>query len=392
MISPYFLLDFINKQEKISSHCFRIELHSYKPNKTVQYEKIYSSDHFKNREEYSLYLSENDITDIESRYVHTFQNYSNPIGTLLFDFLDADLSNTRYIKKLTLKYGSSALKQLSGNNYFEDELNYENNNESQFDESLNIDFFENALSNHSQMLLEDYQILQKDLKEIINFVYNIEEKSYLKGLTPSQRYYIYIRTCRLHRETYILTYLNDVSMTQDLNFAEFSNSLNGITDKTPEGLAKAIKKMDKKNHNYYIKTYFYNFTSLCSAYYFCLLYFIENNIPIKICKNCGKYFIPENRNSSIYCNRIYKVKRTCKEIGANNAYNEKLKKDEVNALYRKTLSAKKMLANRNPDILMYLEKYEKWKNEANKFKQDIKEGKKTEEEFKNWIEKTKRNY
>ena len=59
-------------------------------------------------------------------------------------------------------------------------------------------------------------------------------------------------------------------------------------------------------------------------------------------------------------------------------------------LYRRTLSAKKMLANRNPDIPIYLEKYEKWKKEANKFKQDIKNGTKTEEEFKQWIEETKK--
>ena len=73
-------------------------------------------------------------------------------------------------------------------------------------------------------------------------------------------------------------------------------------------------------------------------------------------------------------------------------YNDKLKKDEVTALYRKTLSAKKMLANRNPDIPIYLEKYEKWKEEANKFKQDIKNGLKTEEQFKQWIEETRRKY
>ena len=90
--------------------------------------------------------------------------------------------------------------------------------------------------------------------------------------------------------------------------------------------------------------------------------------------------------------RIYKDNKTCKEIGANIAYNEKLKKDEVNALYRKTLSAKKMLANRNPDIPMYLKKYEKWKAEANQFKQDIKSGIKTQEEFKKWIENTKKSY
>lgn len=53
---------------------------------------------------------------------------------------------------------------------------------------------------------------------------------------------------------------------------------------------------------------------------------------------------------------------------------------------------KKMLANRNPDIPMYLEKYEKWKAEANQFKQDIKSGTKTQGEFKEWIEKTKKSY
>ena len=73
-------------------------------------------------------------------------------------------------------------------------------------------------------------------------------------------------------------------------------------------------------------------------------------------------------------------------------YNDKLKKDEVTALYRKTLSAKKMLANRNPDIPMYLEKYEKWKEEANIFKQNIKNGLKTEEQFKQWLEGTRKKY
>ena len=52
--------------------------------------------------------------------------------------------------------------------------------------------------------------------------------------------------------------------------------------------------------------------------------------------------------------------------------------------------AKKMLANRNPDIPMYLEKYEAWKSEANQFKQDIKSGKKTQEQFKEWLEETRK--
>ena len=51
-----------------------------------------------------------------------------------------------------------------------------------------------------------------------------------------------------------------------------------------------------------------------------------------------------------------------------------------------------MLLNRNPDIPMYLEEYEKWKEEANKFKKDIRKGLRTQEDFKNWIEKTRKKY
>ena len=50
-----------------------------------------------------------------------------------------------------------------------------------------------------------------------------------------------------------------------------------------------------------------------------------------------------------------------------------------------------MLANRNPDIPMYLEKYEKWKAEANQFKKDIKAGIKTQEQFKEGLENTRKN-
>lgn len=41
-----------------------------------------------------------------------------------------------------------------------------------------------------------------------------------------------------------------------------------------------------------------------------------------------------------------------------------------------------MLANINPNIPMYLEKYEKWKEEANNFKKDIRREIKKQEDFK----------
>lgn len=352
MVFPYFSLNFTNKEEIIFSHYFMIITSSF-----------------------------------ENRYEQSLHTISNPIGSLLFEFLDADLSNEYFVKRATLKYGSIALDTDSLNNDFEDQLN----DADKYEETIEQDLFESLLDEYSKLSINEYKQLQDDLKHIINFVYNIDNINYLYDLTPSQRYFIFLQNISDEERLRIFSYISSVEMTHDFDFSAL-DSFQKLKSCNAEEMAKIIKKEDKKNHNYNLTNYFYSFSSLISAYYFCLFHFIENNIPIKKCKNCEKYFIPENRNSSIYCNRIFENKKTCKEIGANNAYNEKLKKDEVNRLYRRTLSAKKMLANRNPDIPIYLEKYEKWKSEANKFKQDIKEGKKTEEEFKNWIEKTRKNY
>lgn len=388
MIFPYLLLDFEDKKEFILTNCFNVIPHTHKFDR---YEIVKTQNEFKTKKSYYSYLSKNNISNIKNRYVQTLNNISNPIGSLLFDFLDADLSDTTFIKKCTMKYGSTALNTgFSDSCDFENILNNKNNDEDS--ESINMELFEKTLKKESHYVLDEYISIQSELKQIVEFSYNLENKSYLQGLTPSQRYFIYINTCLKNSKLDLFSYLKDVSMSYNINFSQYKTSVKINFNTTPESLAKQIKKVDKRNHNYHLNTFFYSFSSLLSVYYFCLLYFIENNIPIKICQNCNKYFIPENRNSSIYCNRIYEKNKTCKEIGANIAYNEKLKKDEITSLYRKTLSAKKMLANRNPDIPMYLEKYEQWKKEANQFKKYIKNGLKTEEEFKKWIETTKRNY
>ena len=393
MIFPYFLLDFTNKEENISTNFFKIESFIYKPNSISNFQHILTSHNFKTSKEYHEYLFENDIHDIEDRYVQESHSFRSPLGNFLFDFLNTNVIDKIFIKKLLLKYGIAALNNPVGKNFHEDfNLFYNDPRTNEYDESIDIDYFDSKINFGIEEVMDSYIFLHKVLRDLINFSYNIIEKSYLNGLSPSQRYYIFLHSYKADEDFKLSDFLTDVSFDQEINFTEYESSIKKSKFNSPESLAKYIKNECKKNHNFHIKNYLYSFSSLLSAYYFCVLHFIENNIPIKICKNCGKYFIPENRNSSIYCNRIYKDKKTCKEIGANIAYNDKLKKDEVNALYRKTLSAKKMLANRNPDIPMYLEKYERWKAEANRFKQDIKSGAKTQEQFKEWIENTKKSY
>ena len=40
-----------------------------------------------------------------------------------------------------------------------------------------------------------------------------------------------------------------------------------------------------------------------------------DNIEIKKCKNCGKFFVPENRSDELYCSNIFENEKTCKEVG-----------------------------------------------------------------------------
>ena len=391
MIYPFFLLDFTDKEENLMTNYFKIESYTYKPNNLSNFQSVLTSDKFKTKKEYYSYLSQNNIHDIENRYVQDTHVIVNSIGTFLFDFLNIDSIDNIFLKKLIFKYGIATLNDPVGKSFSEDfNLFYDDPRASEHDDSIDIDYFESKINTGIKEILDSYISLHKTLRKIINFSYNINEEKYLNGLTPSQRYYIFIHSYQLDEYMGLFKYLTDVSFNQDFNFLEYDKSIKKFNFDSPEALAKYIKNECKKNHNFHIKNYLYSFNSLMSVYYFCVLYFIENNIPIKICKNCGKYFIPENRISSIYCNRIYKDKKTCKEIGANNAYNEKLKKDEVNSLYRKILSAKKMTANRNPDIPLYLEKYEKWKLEANQYKKDIKAGIKTQEQFKEWLEDTRK--
>lgn len=383
MFNDFFLLNFEGKKEIIDCEYFCIDTFTYLPNKLNKYRKVFTRKDFNTREEYTEYLNEHEITNIENRYTTNTHIINKPIGTFLFEFLDMDFSKPAPIGKLALKYGPIALNSYtdSGNEYLDD-LSQED------DLSIGQEKFEWLYKITSNDLLPEYRQVQQDLRTIIDFVYNLKNKQYLEDLTPSQRYFIFLQNCSKNLRMRVNDYINTVKISHEINYSELFN-LNIKDIKAPEELARIIKKRDKKNHHYKISNYLYEFKNLSSAYYYCLLHFIENNIIIKECKNCNKYFIPENRNSTVYCTRIFENKKTCQDIGALNTYNEKLKKDEANALYRKTLSAKKMLANRNPDISLYLEKYEEWKKTANKYKQDIKNGLKTNEEFKNWIEKTR---
>lgn len=118
---------------------------------------------------------------------------------------------------------------------------------------------------------------------------------------------------------------------------------------------------------------------------------LAKSIKISKCKNCGLYFIAQNRSDTLYCDRPspQDVSKTCKEYGARQAWEKTLKENEAAGLYRKIYMSKQMLAKRNPDIPLHQRAFENFKAQAKLWKSDVKSGAKTETEYIKWLKAVK---
>jgi len=147
---------------------------------------------------------------------------------------------------------------------------------------------------------------------------------------------------------------------------------------------KHLFDLNKSKHNKKI-------TYTCNTFESCmtaeLLEICRNKYIIKKCENCGKYFIPYFRSDTIYCENIspQDETRTCKEYGTQKLWYEKLKNNEAMKLCRNIHSSKQMLAKRRTDRPEYQKNFEEFKINSQQWKNDIRAGIKTEEEFIEWL-------
>lgn len=119
-----------------------------------------------------------------------------------------------------------------------------------------------------------------------------------------------------------------------------------------------------------------------------LMNILDLNIPIKKCANCGRFFIPSKRSNEIYCNRIYKNGKTCKDVG----YSIKQKEDPFKSIFATARKTQHARIRYNKHIKDYKEKhYEPWLKAASEARDhfssinDI-------EGFKNWVENHKNSF
>lgn len=119
-----------------------------------------------------------------------------------------------------------------------------------------------------------------------------------------------------------------------------------------------------------------------------LIEFIEIanlNIEIKKCRNCGKFFVPDNRSDEIYCSNIFENGKTCKEIGHFKVQQKLIHENDNLRIYRNVYQKLLLRTRRNPENIQYARDFEFFKEDNNKWKENISKGLASEEEYIEWL-------
>lgn len=120
----------------------------------------------------------------------------------------------------------------------------------------------------------------------------------------------------------------------------------------------------------------------------CLFEMARHEVQIKKCANCGRYFVPRNRSDTMYCEgkSPQDPSRTCRQYNSQHLWYDRLKSNDELKLCRNIASAKQMLAKRNPGNGSYAEDLKWFRAESKRWKADYLAGRKSREEFHNWLE------
>ena len=296
-------------------------------------------------------------------YIH----YAESIGSLLINFLNADFSSyeTAY-NTFFYAYGFELIKEYTPYLYMKN------------DEHITDNEFRKLLEDIYNASVNDLIEWQNNFRKCVDFVYNLNGNDELKEHSPYSKFVAYTI-----RNSDIYTYSQDVEIILD----NYINIHNRHHNETMESL---IKEVEDRNpnlelHNVYTSN---KLTSICFTILDQLVR--QENLPIKVCQNCGRYFIPTFRQNEIYCDLPNVDKSaTCREKGASETYKKSLESSPALLLYRRTYQQKVMAVYRNKENKQLKKEFEKWKKEAQMKIKLFKAGKLEEDVLLKWLEENK---
>lgn len=120
----------------------------------------------------------------------------------------------------------------------------------------------------------------------------------------------------------------------------------------------------------------------------------NKKIPINICMNCKKLFIPDSRSDEKYCSNPspQNPNKTCKEYGAKKTYRDEIKSHPIKYEHNKTSQFYRMRINRSKNTQekeKYERKFNAYKENYERKKKQYNSNKLKENDFVEWITKQK---
>lgn len=299
-----------------------------------------------------------------------------PIGTLFIDFLNIDLNDDNSLKKFVFKYGLDLILNMDQHNTFK---KYNFYTESEF----NITF--NTIYN---CVKKDLIRIQKDFIESVFFCFQDSGDKQINLLDAKRRYFLSFHKANGDAHFIYKAKLQTYSKGISTDFTSFYDTEIQLQTFEEKELLKKVSSND-----FAFTAFSYNCLKLENVLFISFINLLDiNNLHINTCANCGKLFIPSSKSNEKYCNYLIDAEssRTCKDVGADKKYKEKIKDNEIISLIRSTSSTLSMRVKRNGDIKEHKIKYDRWKTSYPIQMKKYQDGEITKDELINWINDVRR--
>lgn len=325
------------------------------------------------KKKYRLLSVNDDISTLDGYILFKVDTIKQQYDLLLLDFISYNFNNLNDYYLFFINHF----------NYFVNKLDKEDSNRIKFNTLYKIKEIIQLSRKYYEKEINNIIKYQKLFKNCINFCYQIDTPVNLSKLTLQQRFFLFNQLYN-HPFNEISNKFETINLL-DYTYDHIPYNSKAIEPKDILIVSSIIHTMDPEGTDL-SSTYTFVTDNIFTAFYITLFNFIGiNSLYIKICGNCNNYFITPKLNVA-YCDRIWNGDLTCRDIGSKLSQKRKEEKNQVYNKYRKMFSKKRMLMKRNPNITKYVNDYENYKKETQKFQKDIKNGKKTYEDFDKWLD------
>lgn len=322
--------------------------------------------HASNNRFHSIILKPKESKDLSEKIYFTTSNFQDPFeenyGTFLIRFINANFSSfeTAYFSFFCF-YGFSILQEFYNDipkpKLFKTENEFVTTYQSIFDK------IKPKLKN-----------LHYLIKRCVDYMYNLNNNSKDKNYSPLEKYLSYSISNNMFKySTNIEVFYFQLFAHDTLNIASKSISPKIIR----EHLENSVININDSAvfHTSYLSNVLYISLSEIAS---------NKDIQIKICKNCGKYFIPI-KNTEKYCDiTYYQNEQSCKINGASNSYTQKRKSIEGIKFYRNNYQRRLMQVKRSNDKQVKLA-FESWKQLAKSKIKEFNNNEISENELLEWM-------